>query len=285
MDRDSVYRLLSQIQDLPALPASVMQIMQLTEDPSCSVAELTTVLMTDPALAARMLKLANSAYYGFSHTVSSVQQAVTLLGFSTLKNVLLSASVFDVYKISSLSIDIPGLWKHSVATASASKLIAKKVRYPQPEKAFTIGLLHDIGKVVIARYMPRSLTEIANMVRAENCALFDAEVRVLGMSHAAVGAYVLHRWKLPNDVCDAVAYHHAPSQSSFQFYLSAICYLGNILTHRAKIGRSGDTLERELDPVIRDYFGLTNQVMLEMQDQLTFKRLEIEAFCRLSTGA
>jgi putative nucleotidyltransferase with HDIG domain len=285
MEREDVYRLLSQIQDLPALPASVMQILQLTEDPNCNASDLSQVLMTDPALAARMLKLSNSAYYGFSHTIASVQQAVTLLGYSTLKNVLLSASVFDIYKMSSMCIDIPGLWKHSVATASAAKLIAKKVRYPHPEKAFTVGLMHDIGKVVIARYMPRSLAEIATMVRTKNCGLFDAEVKVIGLSHAQIGAYVLHRWKLPSDISDAVQHHHAPAQSTFQFYLAAICYLANILAHRAQIGRSGDNLERELDPVIRDYFGLTNQVMLEMQDQLTFKRLEIEAFCRLSAGA
>jgi putative nucleotidyltransferase with HDIG domain len=258
--------------------------MQLTEDPSCCAADLTAVLMTDPALAGRMLKLANSAYYGFSHSISTVQQAVTLLGFSTLKNVLLSASVFDIYKISSMSIDVPGLWKHSVASASAAKLIAKKVRYPHTEKAFTIGLLHDVGKIVIARYMPHALREIAVMVRQKQCAMYDAEMEIIGLSHAAIGAYVLHRWKLPSDVCDAVEHHHYPSRSTFQFYLTAICYLSNILSHRCRIGRSGDELERELDPAIRDYFGLSSQILTELQDQLTFKRLEIEAFCKLSSG-
>lgn len=283
MDRERVERLLSHAGDIPTLPSTVFRIMQLTEDPSCNAVDLAQVLLSDPPLAARVLKLANSAYYGFSQKIGSVQQAITLLGFSTLKNVLLSASVFDFYRLGGMSIDLGGLWKHSIATATAAKLIGKKIRYPAVEKAYTVGLLHDVGKVIIARYLPNGLNHIMEMVRKENCAVYDAEMRVLGANHAEIGAFVLEKWNLPPAITESVEYHHHPTKSHFQFYIAAICYLANILSHRSNIGNSGDSMPRELDPMVRDYFGLTAQTMQELQDNLVFKRLEIEAFCALAS--
>jgi putative nucleotidyltransferase with HDIG domain len=283
-DRERVERLLSHAGDIPTLPSTVFRIMQLTEDPSCNAGDLAQVLLSDPPLAARVLKLANSAYYGFSQKIASVQQAITLLGFSTLKNVLLSASVFDFYRLGGMGIDLGGLWKHSIATATAAKLIAKRIRYPNVEKAYTVGLLHDIGKIVIARYLPNGLSHVAEMVKTQQCSVYDAETRILGASHADIGAYVLEKWNLPPAVTEAVEFHHHPTRSHFQFYMAAICYLANILAHRSKIGNSGDDMERELDPMVRDYFGLTAQHMQDLQDNLVFKRLEIEAFCALAAN-
>jgi len=283
-ENDRIERLLTHAGDIPTLPSTVFRIMQLTEDPSCNAGDLAQVLLSDPPLAARVLKLANSAYYGFSQKIGSVQQAITLLGFSTLKNVLLSASVFDFYRLGGMGIDLGGLWKHSIATATAAKLIAKRIRYPNVEKAYTVGLLHDIGKIVIARYLPNGLNHIAQMVKTQQCSVYDAETRILGANHAGIGAFVLEKWNLPPAITEAVEFHHHPTQSHFQFYMAAICYLANILAHRSKIGNSGDEMEREMDPMVRDYFGLTSQHLQELQDNLVFKRLEIEAFCALASN-
>jgi putative nucleotidyltransferase with HDIG domain len=283
-DRDRIESLLVHAGDIPSLPSTVFRVMELTEDPSCSAADLAQVLLSDPPLAARVLKLANSAYYGFSQKIASVQQSITLLGFSTLKNVLLSASVFDFYRLAGMSIDLGGLWKHSIATATAAKMIAKRIRYPNIEKAYTVGLVHDVGKIIIARYLPNGLNLVSEMVHRQQCSVFDAEARILGATHAGIGAFVLEKWNLPPAVTEAVEYHHHPTQSHFQFYMAAICYLANILAHRSKIGNSGDDMERELDPMVRDYFGLTAQHMQDLQDNLTFKRLEIEAFCALASN-
>ncbi len=284
MDREAIDRLLSHANDIPTLPATVFRVIQLAEDPNCSANDLARVLLNDPPMAAKVLRLANSAYYGFSQKISSVPQAITLLGFSTLKNVLLSASVFDFYRQGGAAIDLNGLWKHSVAVATASKLIAKRVRYPNVEKAYTVGLLHDLGKIVIARYLPSALLEVRKIVLEENCAVYDAEVKVLGVNHAEIGAFLLEKWNLPLAVTEAVEYHHHPTRSNFQFYTAAIGYLANILAHRSRIGFSGDEMEREVDPLVREYFGLTEQSMTEMLDNLTFKRLEIDAFCSMASG-
>ena len=157
MELGKVDDLLSDVQDIPSLPLSVSRVLEMVESADCSASDVACVLMTDPVISAKILKLANSSYYGFRQKIGSIRQAIALLGFATLKNTLLSASLFEIYQSRIPGFDLEGLWLHSFATAVACKVVSKRVRFPQPEKAFAAGLLHDIGKVVIARYLPQSL--------------------------------------------------------------------------------------------------------------------------------
>ena len=270
--------LLSRITDVPTLPASVLRVMQMIEDPFCSSSDLAKVIQADPAMAAKVLKLANSSYYGFRQKISNIPQAVTLLGFATLKNALLAAAVFDMFRIQGTGFDLNALWKHSVTTATAAKLIAKRARYPQSEKAFTAALLHDVGKIILARFVPQGLAEIMDAVREDQLGMYDAEKKVIGLSHPALGAWVLGRWGLPAPVVEAVEFHHHPTRAQSSFDLAAIVYLANVLAHRSNIGSGGDCLRRELDPVILEYFSLNEPALAELLEALVFKRLEIESY-------
>ncbi len=279
-------QLIAKVHDVPTLPSTVLRVMQMIEDPLCSTAELSRVILADPALAAKVLRLANSAYYGFRQKISNIPQAVTLLGFATLKNALLSAAVFDLFRLSTTTgLDMGALWKHSVAVATASKLVAKRVRYPNSEKAYTAGLMHDIGKIMIARYLPTSMATITKAVRDEQLAMYDAEQRALGLAHPGFGAWVMSRWNLPTPLVEAVEFHHHPTRAQYSFDLAGIVYLANILTHRAGIGSGGDPLIREVDPLVTQYFGLNEAAMKDLQDQLLFKRLEIESFAATAATA
>lgn len=270
--------LLSRIADVPTLPTSVLRVMQMIEDPFCSSSDLAKVIQADPAMAAKVLKLANSSYYGFRQKIGNVPQAVTLLGFATLKNTLLAAAVFDMFRVSGTGFDLNALWKHSVTTATAAKLIAKRVRYPQSEKAFTAALLHDVGKIILARFLPQALSEIVDTVLGEQMAMYDAEKKVLGLSHPALGAWTLGRWGLPSPIVEAVEFHHHPTRAQTSFDLAAIVYLANILAHRSGIGSGGDTMMREMDPMILEYFSLSECDMRDLGEGLLFKRLEIESY-------
>ena len=270
--------LLSRINDIPTLPASVLRVMQMIEDPFCSSSDLAKVIQADPAMAAKVLKLANSSYYGFRQKIANIPQAVTLLGFATLKNTLLAAAVFDMFRMAGTGFDLPALWTHSVTAATAAALIGKKVRYPQAEKAFTAALMHDMGKIILARFAPQALAEIVETVQAEQLAMFDAEKKVLGLSHPALGAWVLGRWGLPASVSEAVEFHHHPTRAKDSFDLTGIVYLANIVAHRSGIGHSGDSLLREMDPLVLQYFSLNEAALAELLDALIFKRIEIEAY-------
>ena len=270
--------LLSRINDIPTLPASVLRVMQMIEDPFCSSSDLAKVIQADPAMAAKVLKLANSSYYGFRQKIANIPQAVTLLGFATLKNTLLAAAVFDLFRVAGTGFDLSALWTHSVTTATAAKLLAKRVKYPQSETAFTAALMHDVGKIILARFIPQGLAEIVGVIEKEHLAMYDAEKKILGLSHPALGAWVLGRWGLPAPVVEAVEFHHHPTRAQNGFDLAGIVYLANILAHRSGIGYSGDGLTREMDPVVLEYYHLNETALADMQDALVFKRLEIEAY-------
>ena len=270
--------LLSRINDIPTLPASVLRVMQMIEDPFCSSSDLAKVIQADPAMAAKVLKLANSSYYGFRQKIGNIPQAVTLLGFATLKNTLLAAAVFDMFRVAGTGFDLPALWTHSVTAATAAKLLAKRARYPQSEKAFTAALMHDVGKIILARFIPQGLSEIVAVIQTENMAMYDAENKVLGLSHPALGAWVLGRWGLPSPIVEAVEFHHHPTRAQNGFDLAGIVYLANILAHRSGIGYGGDGMEREMDPVVLKFYNLNEAAMGDMQDSLVFKRLEIESY-------
>jgi putative nucleotidyltransferase with HDIG domain len=270
--------ILGRMHDIPTLPTTVIRVTQMIEDPLCSSGDLARIILQDPAMAAKILKLANSAYYGFRQKIASVPQAISLLGFSTLKNTLLSAAVFDLFRLSASGFDVQGLWKHSVATAAAAKLLAKRVRYPSLEKAYTAGLLHDLGKVLIARYLPKSLVSVMRMVREEQVAMYDAEAHVIGLAHPAFAGWVMSRWGMPSQLIEAVEFHHQPTRAEFSFDLAAIVYIADIIAHRAGIGNSGDEMIREIDPVVREHLRINETLMLEVQDSLQFLRVEIEAF-------
>ena len=270
--------LLSRINDIPTLPASVLRVMQMIEDPFCSSSDLAKVIQADPAMAAKVLKLANSSYYGFRQKIGNIPQAVTLLGFATLKNTLLAAAVFDMFRVAGTGFDLPALWTHSVTAATAAKLLAKRARYPHSEKAFTAALMHDVGKIILARFIPQGLSEIVAVIQTENMAMYDAENKVLGLSHPALGAWVLGRWGLPSPIVEAVEFHHHPTRAQNGFDLAGIVYLANILAHRSGIGYGGDGMEREMDPVVLKFYNLNEAAMGDMQDSLVFKRLEIESY-------
>lgn len=277
-------KILAKVTDVPTLPASVLHVMQMIEDPLCSAADLARVIQNDPGMATKVLKLANSPFYGFRQKITSIPQAVTLLGFATLKNALLSAAVFDMFRISGTGFDMPALWKHSVATATAAKLFAKRVRYPNSEKAFTAGLLHDVGKVMIARYLPSSLLTIVQTVHDKNVSIYDAEQHTIGLAHPSFGAWVISRWGLPTQLVEAVEYHHHPTRAKYAFDLAGIVYLANILTHRANIGNGGDLMIREVDPKVLEYFSMNESTLYDLRDALHAKRLEIEAFASIAAS-
>lgn len=282
---DRVALILAQVEDIPTLPTTVTAVLRIIDDPDCSAVRLGALVAADPPLAARVLRLANSAYYGFPRSISAVQQAVTLLGFSTLRNVALSAGVFDLYRPGKgQPLDLWELWRHTVGTAAAAKLVARRVRFTPLEKAFTAGLLHDIGKLLIARYLRSSLDQIMELVRMENIAIGDAEQRVLNVSHPAFGAWLAARWAFPPSLVDAIAFHHHPLNAEDNLPLAAITCVADALARRANIGDGGDHLPREIDPVVLQSIALTDADLHELEEALLARQDDIEAFAAVMSS-
>jgi len=268
-----VKQVVANIRNLPTPPIVFNQIQKVINRETASAADVSKILAEDPSMSAKVLKMTNSAFYGLPREIDSVQQAVMIIGFEAVKNLVLSASVLGMFKGNKIDADFQErFWRHSLATAFGSRLVARKVKSRgifDPEAAFSAGLLHDIGKLVIACFLPDEFSEItAEIKRNPELSDYATEIAVLGYSHAQVGAALGDCWNLSSTMIDAIAFHHLPEDSSVERSLSYAVYFANYL---AKEAFAFDYEEREIekpDPKIMAYLDVTDELLGSIQETL-----------------
>lgn len=206
--RKTIY---SKIDEIPTLPAVVPKLLRLIESEKSNTDDIANAISQDPALTSKILKVANSAYYGFSQEISSMDKAVPLLGFNMVKSLALSIGVIRSLpsQKESSRFSRQGLWTHSLAVATAMEKLGRRLRKGDDGYLFVIGLLHDIGKIVLDQFFcdlfQRALEEADNLAAYE---LYLAERTVIGFDHGEVGSMLLTRWKFPTAISDPIAIHH-----------------------------------------------------------------------------
>jgi putative nucleotidyltransferase with HDIG domain len=192
--------------DLPPLPVIAQKILCLADNDETAAEKLARIISSDPALAARILRLANAAYFGHRATISTIPRAISIIGLNMLKQLSFGVIVF-----SSVSPDRRShkdFWKHSVKTGTAASLIAQRARVRCPEVCFMGGLLHDIGRLILEMQLPQECQQVKRLAQAEHLPLFQAERRLLETDHAEVGAWLAQRWQLPQHLVAGIAHHH-----------------------------------------------------------------------------
>ncbi len=223
--------LVAEVEGIPSLPEVVSDIMALIADPNSSAAQMCTVLQKDIGLTAKLLQVANSAYYAFPNRIGSVQLAVSLLGMNEVRNIVLSATVVGMFK--SLKgapfLSFRELWVHSVNCAVAAKTIAAQVHDLNPEEAFVGGLLHDVGMVVLLDKLRDHLKKIVQLAEKEQIPFVEAERRYWEHTHARIGSVLIQKWKLPKAVAQAAEQHHFLTRDSASFPLTAVVHLADSL--------------------------------------------------------
>ncbi|MBI4026138.1 MAG: HDOD domain-containing protein [Verrucomicrobia bacterium] len=223
-------QILDKTSDLPPAPIAACKLMDLLKHPSRdNVDEVAQTIQYDPSLTARLLRCANSVYMGGRDPVGSVEQAVLRLGYWEIMRLVLTLSVGNSLgrELQAYGVNSVELWYHSINVAVASQKLAEFSKTPteEPSVAFTAGLLHDIGKVVLDRCLPQHL--IRDRVRRGGLSLTEAEAAVMGVNHAEIGGRLLARWKLPDPIVQAVAHHHQPQRG----VLSAVVHLADCCVH------------------------------------------------------
>ena len=256
------------IREIPTLPSVASKVLQILDNPRSSAPDVEQIIMLDQALAARILKLVNSAYYGFPRKISTISQAVVILGFVTVKNLVLSISVADFFIMSGKSrlFNRSQLWRHSVGTAVASKIIARKARFPQLEEAFMAGLLHDVGKVILDHYFSEEFAQVLALIQEKDICMYEAEREVLGVSHAVVGRWIADRWNLPQMLAEVINYHHQPLENKDYWATTALVHTADILAREAGIGSGGDDTEMTIHPHVWEWLKFSQddyQIILE----------------------
>lgn len=266
--------LTASVKEIPALPAVAARVLQLTDDPSSTLKELNDVIAQDQSLATKVLRLANSAYYGFPRRISSINEAIILLGFSTIRSLVLAASVYNVLgrPLEGYALEPGELWRHSQACAMGARLIAQRVKYRYLEQAYTSGLLHDIGKVILSHHLKGQYHQVVEKVRQERLSFIEVEEEILGFNHATVGARVAENWNLPVELVESLEYHHHPGLASKNQRLACITHVADALCMSMGVGLGIDGLHYSFDAKAVESLALSDedlqQVMSLLADNL-----------------
>ncbi len=251
-------KLIDKIEEVVPLPSVAMRIINYIDDPDAEISQLAKLISMDQALTTEVLKLANSAYYGFPRRVSTISEAVVILGFSTTRSVVWSVILSSTLKKPVLGYALPegALWRHSVAVAVGSKLILQhaNVKGVNMEEAFVAGLIHDIGKLLLATYVAGAYEEIVKVI-AEGKTFDEAERQVLGYDHAIVGAMAAEKWNLPDIYVDAIKYHHRPQETDN--LMAKVVHLADYIAYSMGWGSEGlEGLNYTLDENVLEELGI-----------------------------
>lgn len=252
MTRADVLKRIERVTNLPTLPDTVTKIIKMVDSPETTAIDIGNEISKDQVLSAKVLKLVNSGFYGFSQPIKTISHAMVLLGFNVVKSLVLSASVFDM-----MVQAINGLWAHSLACATASRIIAKKIDLAEPEEISVSGLLHDLGKVVESEYFGPEFVRVTKLVEEEDILLYEAEERIIGLHHATVGEWLLEQWKLPRQLIDPIAYHHNFHPARDNADRTAVIHIADVLVKAKGYGFSGDSRVPILDPTAIKHIQLT----------------------------
>ncbi|MDD5287188.1 MAG: HDOD domain-containing protein [Desulfuromonadaceae bacterium] len=224
--------------DLPTIPIVATKVMQLIESDRTSSEEIAKVVASDPAVAARVLKISNSSFYGCQRQIQTLSHAIMVLGFSTLKSLVVAASVKQVYKPFGLTEKM--LWEHSFGAGLAARIIARETRQVNEEEAFLGGLFHDIGKNIMNFLDSHKFQTAMQICYNERTSFAEAERQVFSYTHSEVGSLVIKKWNFPDILMKAVLKHHTfdfdEDEDPYQVSLTSVVGLANLFCHKAGIG-------------------------------------------------
>jgi len=236
------------LDEIPTLPGLFRKIVAVLDDDQASVRDLASIISDDQALTAKILKLANSAYYGRFRQVSTVEEAVMVVGFNEVKSASLSTTVFGKFSKKIPMETLAGLWVHSLASATAVNAMGGRGQEVGLEKMYVGALLHDIGKLVLHVVLGEDYLSLVNQAASESCLLLELEKRVLGCHHAQVGEWLAQKWHFPQDLKEVIGFHHHPLRAGVQQPKTmATIYLAN---HVAKRFVGTGLLEATPDPTL-----------------------------------
>ncbi len=226
--------------------------------PQCSLGAIGDIIEKDVDLTARLLRFSNSAYCGFSTKLSTVAEAISLIGIQQVQDLLTASSVIERFTgLSSELVSVRSFWQHSLATGIGARLIAMEQRLPKPDRLFVAGLLHDIGRLVLFLQAPRQAQKIFELCRKERLLLREAEVRVLGYDHQNIAEALLKSWKYPATLVQAVGNHHQPSVADAAKQEAAVVHIADHLVNAMQVGSSGERFVPPLNQTAWATLGMT----------------------------
>ena len=260
MSQPSLADIVSHIHSLPAMPAVALELLQTLSGSDPDVDALASRIARDQAITARVLRVANSPFYGLQMRVGSIHDAIVVLGFSAVRSLVLTSAVVTTLpagKCAGFSAD--RFWRHVLGTAVAAQALARPLRR-KPESLFIAGLLHDIGRLVMLSANPEGFARVIQIAAERDCHLVDVEAEIFGCDHTAVGAAIAQHWNFPAEIVEALAFHHNPAQTA-PGSLAAIIHYADGIAKALDLEGAENTQMARLQPAAIDALGLDWQTL------------------------
>ena len=262
----------SQADQLASLPLIFTRINEVVDNPTSSMSDIARIIMEDAGLSSRLLRLANSSFYGFPSRIETITHALTIIGIQQLRDLALATSVMTIFRnVPQDIVDMNSFWHHSTACGVAARVLATYRREPNVERYFVAGILHDIGRLMLLQQAPDEMQTIIERQSEGDELMVDVEREVLGIDHAKLGGLLLRAWKLPASVEEPVAYHHSPRRAGRYQAGAALVHLANILAHVLQLGDRSQQYVPPLEPEAWDRLGfkpsLLSSVISKVEQQ------------------
>lgn len=264
--------MIEDIESLPTLPIIVSQVLHELNNPNSAIKDIASIIMRDQAISTKILKLVNSAFYSFPKRVGTVSHAISILGFEAVRGLILGISIIDTFKVK--EFDLAMFWKHSIQTAVMAGYVAKRVHYLRDDEAFTAGLIHDIGRLVLMLKKPEIYKQVIQAAHIANKTNIEIERQYLQTDHAVIGAELAKLWNFPTSYVEAIGRHHQEVHLADQQSLSLIVAYSNIVVHFCEDEAEGQTMP----------FSLVEKIGLAPAECLEFLQSvknEIDEFLRI----
>ena len=277
-DADYYLRRLNTIRELPTMPVVLVQLIRMLQDQDVSTEKLGKLIETDQAISSKILRLVNSAFYGLRYSVSNIPQALMILGFNTVSNAAISVAVINAVCVKRRheDFDLTEFWRHSIAVAVAGRYLGRKIRLQDPDNAFTAGLLHDIGKLIMLQFLPELFDAAWEMERKEGVSFHEAERKYLPVNHAILGAHLARMWKFPTALVECIEYHHEPQILVEDIELLTSVHLADLCVNHL---RSGAVLNMDVVKAFPEQYPFVREHVATMPEWFATLENEIETAC------
>ena len=251
-------------------PILYYQLREKLDDPDSTFDDLAAVIKTDPAMSARLLKIVNSAFYGFDKKVDTLTHALNIIGTEQLTDLALGAIVTSKFQgIPRDLINMEAFWMHSIGYGIAAQKIAQRMPGVEAEKMYLGGMLHDIGSLILFKESPEDAKKILLRCKESGENLFKVEKEVLGYDHAEIGAMLLSEWKLSGRLAEMVKYHHQPENAGEYLKEASIIARADALVYEMKIGNSGEPGVPALNPKVLEVTPLSDEEINGLKEEIT----------------
>ncbi len=266
-------KVIKDVRSLPTIPGIIVEVLSLLDDNKTPFKDISRLISSDQTLSARILRLANSPFYGFPGHVSTIPAAMVMLGAKAVKGLVLTSIIFEMTNENAL-----GFWEHSLGTAMAANIIAKRLKVAKAEEVSTAALLHDIGKVIIQSKLKDDYAYLLTQVKENEVSMQEAELEMLGVDHAEVGGWAVRAWGLPEALCEPITCHHDVEKSEAYRVEAAVVHLADILIKANGFGFTGDPFVPPIQSATWDILNLSEPLLEEITEDLDQKLVEVKQF-------